>query len=433
MSIRFQAPRGTRDLLPRDAALWAGIEATARSVFAASGYGEIRTPILEETELFAKGVGESSDIVGKEMYSFPDKSGRSLTLRPENTAGVCRAFIENGMSQYPKPVRLFYIGPQFRYEKPQKGRYRQFHQIGAEYFGSRDPEADVEVLAMLFRFVQRLGLERFSIAINTVGDSDSRSAYRTKLVEYLEPRRGDLSEESQRRLETNPLRILDSKSSKDRHVLAGAPSLADSLNAESKWHFNAVCSFLAALKIPFQVEPRLVRGLDYYTHTVFELTSSSLGAQDAFCGGGAYEDLVARLGGPPTYGVGFAVGLERIASLVPESMAKKLIGTGPLRVSAVGSASRRGEDRQIRAQFLVALETLRSKGIHVVERKRLFPGNPFAAAILGDTSDLEVILGDDELATETICIREVSTGEKHVLSYQDALDFIHSKHDKEDG
>lgn len=322
MAKRFAAPKGTRDLLPPETAIWAEVEAVARRVFALYGYREIRTPLFEETELFARGVGETTDIVGKEMYSFTDKGGRSITLRPESTAAVCRAYVEHGMQQWPQPVRLFYIGPQFRYERPQKGRYRQFHQIGAELIGRPSggslAAADAEILAMLVRFLGELGFSDLKVLLNTVGDAASRAAYRAALVGFLTPLRDRLSEESRRRLETNPLRILDTKSPEEQELLREAPRLEASLTGESRRHFADVCARLDAAAIRYGVEDKLVRGLDYYTNTVFEIVAEGLGAQNAICGGGAYEGLIEELGGPPTYGVGFAIGEDRLIEVLPE-------------------------------------------------------------------------------------------------------------------
>jgi histidyl-tRNA synthetase len=329
MATKVQSVKGTRDLLPPDTAVWAEVEAIARRVFGLHGFQEIRTPIFEETDLFVRGVGESSDIVGKEMYSFADKGGRQLTLRPENTAAVCRAYVQHGMQTWPQPVRLFYIGPQFRYERPQKGRYRQFHQIGAEYLGRYTPEADIEVLALLDLFFQELGFADRKVLVNTVGDAESREEFKSRLVEYLVPRAGDLGEDSQRRLQTNPLRILDTKIPGEKAILAGAPSLRDCLSAGSRDHFQRVLQGLESLDIRYEVSAHLVRGLDYYTDTVFEIVSPELGAQDALCGGGAYEKLVEELGGPATYGVGFAIGQDRLIDVLPEALRTRTAAKPP--------------------------------------------------------------------------------------------------------
>ncbi len=443
MAKRFQAPKGTRDLLPPETAVWAAVEATARRVFARYGYGEIRTPIFEETELFARGVGESSDIVGKEMYSFVDRGERHLTLRPENTASVCRAYVEHGMQQLPQPVRLFYVGPQFRYERPQKGRYRQFHQIGAELLGGKGPESDAEILLMLVAFLKELGFEDLKVLVNTVGDQASRTEFREKLKTYLLPMKERLSEDSQRRLESNPLRILDSKNPSEQEIVAGAPKLADSLTLESRGHFESVLSYLRVFGLGFVVEPRLVRGLDYYTNTVFEIVSEGLGAQNAICGGGAYEGLVEELGGPPTYGVGFAIGEDRLVEVLPPSSPARRRGRGPVLVVAMGKAKAKasieGRDGDAEAvdglpdegaggvtpQF-AAIETQPRAGVPAIEGVgrggKLFE----QAEKLG--SPAVVFLGEDELRDGTYSVRDLATREQRTLPASEAIQELQRHH-----
>jgi histidyl-tRNA synthetase len=365
---RLQTPKGTRDLLPPDTALWAAVEAIARRVFARYGYGEIRTPIFEETELFARGVGESSDIVGKEMYSFVDKGDRHLTLRPENTAAVVRAYVEHGMHRMPQPVKLFYIGPQFRYERPQKGRFRQFHQIGAELLGGKGAESDAEALLLLVAFLGELGFADLKVLINTVGDDASRTAYRERLVTYLRGHEAALSEDSRRRLDTNPLRVLDSKSPEEQALLADAPRLADSLSDASRDQFARVLATLDAFDVRYEVTPRLVRGLDYYTNTVFEIVSEGLGAQNAICGGGAYEKLVEELGGPTTYAVGFAIGEDRLLDVLPETSPARAFARASAASPVIVVAVEKGSNKEggPSAAFSFA-ERLRRSGIPTVE------------------------------------------------------------------
>jgi histidyl-tRNA synthetase len=415
---RFQAPKGTRDLLPPDTALWARVEATARRVFGLYGYGEIRTPIFEETELFARGVGESTDIVGKEMYSFVDKGERHLTLRPESTAAVCRAYVEHGMQSLPQPVRLFYIGPQFRYERPQKGRYRQFHQIGAELLGGRGAESDVEILLMLVRFLRELGFQDLKVLVNTVGDAASRTAYREAIRAYLLPLKERLSDDSRRRLETNPLRILDTKSPEEQDLLKGAPTLESSLTAAAAEHFRRVLSSMDAFRLSYLVEPKLVRGLDYYSNTVFEIVSAGLGAQNAICGGGAYEGLVEELGGPPTYGVGFAIGEDRLLDVLPAASVARSVGPGPVLVSQAGKASNEG-GADTATTVLGLLEELRAAGVPCQEAParggRLFE----LAEKLGTPA--VVFLGEDELAAGTLAVRTVATREQRTLPRAEAI------------
>lgn len=417
MAKRFSAPKGTRDLLPPETAVWSRVEAAARRVFGRYGYREIRTPIFEETELFLRGVGETTDIVGKEMYSFTDKGGRNVTLRPESTAAVCRAYVEHGMQQLPQPVRLLYIGPQFRYERPQKGRYRQFHQIGAELLGGRGAESDVEILLMLVAFLRELGFRDLRVLINTVGDAESRSAYRAALVDYLTPRKAHLSEESARRLVTNPLRILDTKSPEEQALLADAPKLEAHLTPKSRDHFARVLSSMEAFSVPFVVEPRLVRGLDYYTNTVFEIVSEGLGSQNAICGGGAYEGLVEELGGPPTYGVGFAIGEDRLIEVLPADSPARRGEPGPVVVGRIGKASIEGGGP---SDALALAERLRGRGIPAVEVSGGKAAKAFELAEkLG--SPAVAFLGDDEIAAGTVTVKLLSTREQATVSPDEAI------------
>jgi len=420
---RFQAPKGTRDLLPPETALWARVEATARRVFGLYGYGEIRTPIFEETALFARGVGESTDIVGKEMYNFTDKGGRELTLRPESTAAVCRAYVEHGMSRLPQPVRLFYVGPQFRYERPQKGRYRQFHQIGAELLGGKGAESDVEILLMLVRFLDELGFRDLRVLVNTVGDADSRAAYREELLRYLLPLKERLSEDSRRRLETNPLRILDTKIPEEQALLEAAPKLEASLTPAAEGHFRRVIDALAAARLVHSVEPKLVRGLDYYTNTVFEIISEGLGAQNAICGGGAYEGLVGELGGPPTYGVGFAIGEDRLIEVLPAESPARLGDKGPVLIRAILTREKAAptlggfgiED----AAAELAME-LRDAGVPALTLGIVEPLRSYVAAE-SFRSPAIIIFGEDELRDGTITIRNTATREQQTVARHEAI------------
>ena len=305
------------DLLPEQIGLWQHLEAVAREQFRRAGVQEIRTPLLEVTELFARGIGEATDVVGKEMYSFLDRGERSCTLRPEGTASVVRAVIQHGLLSQ-GPQRLWYGGPMFRYERPQKGRQRQFHQIGVELLGMADPRSDVEALALAWDLLEALGLDDLILELNSLGTPEDRASYRTELVRWLEAHREDLDPDSQSRVQTNPLRVLDSKDAATQALLAGAPQLGDALSGESHERFSRVRQGLEALGIPFRINPRLVRGLDYYSHTAFEITSSHLGAQATVCGGGRYDGLVEQLGGPATPAVGWALGLERLVLLLAQ-------------------------------------------------------------------------------------------------------------------
>ncbi len=315
MASNFAAPRGTQDILPPASAQWSALEARIRALAEQFGYAEIRTPIFESTALFARGVGEATDIVEKEMYTFVDRGGREITLRPEFTAPVVRAVLEGNLLAA-GPLRLFYLGPIFRYERPQKGRYRQAHQFGVECFGFEGPEADLEVIALAWSLVRAYGIDDARIVLNSIGDAACRPRYRAALLEHFRPHAATLSEESQRRLERNPLRVLDSKDPRDAALVASAPALESTLCDGCRAHFDAVRGYLDLLGIPYVVDPSMVRGLDYYERTVFEITSGILGAQSSVCGGGRYDGLVASLGGPPTPAVGFALGIERFLLMV---------------------------------------------------------------------------------------------------------------------
>ena len=413
MSERIRSVKGTRDLLPPDTAVWAAVDETARRVFGRYGYGEIRTPVLEETELFVRGVGEATDVVGKEMYTFTDKGGRSVTMRPESTAPVARAFVEHGLQQRPSPVKLFYVGPQFRYERPQKGRYRQFFQIGAELLGDPGPVADGELLLMLLDFLRELEFEGLTVLLNTVGGAESRAAYREALVAYLEPFRDRLSEDSRRRLETNPLRILDTKSPAERELLAGAPRLADSLTGEDREHFAAVRGILDRFGVEYRLDDRLVRGLDYYTRTVFEITAAGLGAQDAIVGGGRYDRLIADLGGPEVPGIGFAIGEDRLIDVLPEAFRRRVLPESPAYVATVGEVATE--------EALVLAQEVRRSGVPALAElgRRSLGGSLKRADKLGARRAL--ILGADELAAGEVTVKDLASGEQQRMARPDAI------------
>jgi histidyl-tRNA synthetase len=335
----LQSLRGMVDLLPERTPLWQRIEATAREHFRRAAIGEIRTPLLEATELFARGIGEATDVVGKEMYSFLDRGERSCTLRPEGTASVVRAAIQHGLLAQ-GPQRLWYGGPMFRYERPQAGRQRQFHQIGVELLGVADAASDAEVIAIAWDLLADLGVGGLQLEINSLGTPEDRQRYRAELVSWLEAHHNQLDPDSQNRISTNPLRVLDSKNPATQEVLAGAPTLADALAGESHERFSRVRQALEALGIPFVLNPRLVRGLDYYGHTAFEITSNQLGAQATVCGGGRYDGLVAQLGGPATPAVGWALGMERLVLLLSQApAAEPAAGAPDLYVISRGEAA----------------------------------------------------------------------------------------------
>lgn len=393
----LQPVRGTRDLLPEECRKHQHVVDSARTVSARWGYGEIATPIFETTQVFARTLGDTSDIVTKEMYTFEDKGGHSLTLRPEGTAAVARAFISGKLGDQ-LPLKFFYHGPMFRFERPQKGRQRQFHQIGVELFGVAAPEADVEVVALGAQILEALGvLDRTRLEINTLGDAASRAAYRVGLVAYFEKHRDALSEESRERLARNPLRILDSKEERDRRIVAEAPRFTDHLNDESRRFFDTVLEGLDDLGIAYERNERLVRGLDYYCHTAFEFTTTDLGAQGAVLAGGRYDGLVETMGGPATPGVGWAAGIERLVMLgrdwPPPPRPVVLVPLGP----EAERRSRRLAWELRRAGFTVEL------GYSGNLRRRLARADKLGARVA-------VILGDDELARGEATLRDMDGG-----------------------
>lgn len=315
-NIKLQPPRGTRDLIGEEFRRHHRVIKTARRIATLYGFEEWATPIFEDTRVFSRGLGETSDVVSKEMYVFEDRGGESVTLRPENTAGVCRALVTNGLTQS-LPRKVFYAGPMFRYERPQAGRYRQFHQIGAEVLGAAEPLADAEVIACGHHIIRELGLdEGVVLEVNTLGDAESRDAYRAALIAHFSANRDRLSEDSQRRLDKNPLRIIDSKEAQDRALVADAPTIEAFLTAPARAHWDALRRHLDGFGLPWRENPRIVRGLDYYSHTAFEFVTDRLGAQGTVMGGGRYDGLVEEMGGPPTPSVGWAAGVERLAMLL---------------------------------------------------------------------------------------------------------------------
>ena len=410
----IQSLLGTEDILPNtqfvgkelkvaDIHTWQAVEAAAREIFHRAAYREIRTPIFEQTSLFERGIGESTDVVGKEMYTFMDKGDRSCTLRPEGTAGVVRAFIQHSLVAQGGVQRLWYAGPMFRYERPQKGRQRQFHQIGAEVIGSQDPRADVEVIALATDLLKTLGLKNLIFYLNSVGDKTDRTRYREALVNYLTPYRAELDQDSQERLTRNPLRILDSKDDKTQAIAKDAPSILDYLGDESKRHFDQVLQQLTDLGLSFELNPCLVRGLDYYTHTAFEIQSNDLGAQATVCGGGRYNGLVEELGGPATPAVGWALGMERLTLLLAMLHSPKSSAPDIYLVS-------RGEKAE--ANALQLAQKLRHGGMTVeLDLSGSAFGKQFKRA---DRSGAVacLVLGDDEAVQGTVQIKWLQSGEQ---------------------
>ncbi|MBD2044008.1 histidine--tRNA ligase [Microcoleus sp. FACHB-672] len=411
----IQALRGTRDILPEEIGYWQRVEFVARKILNNAAYREIRTPIFEDTALFERGIGEATDVVGKEMYTFNDKATppRSITLRPEGTAGVVRAFIQNSLYAQGGVQRLWYTGPMFRYENPQAGRQRQFHQIGVEVLGSADSRADAEVIALATDILQTLGLKNLRLSLNSVGNPEDRQRYRQALIDYLTPFKDALDPDSQDRLTRNPLRILDSKVERTQQIATDAPSILDYLSDESRRHFDQVRQLLGDLGIAYELNPRLVRGLDYYTHTAFEIQSDDLGAQATVCGGGRYDGLVAELGGPQTPAVGWAIGMERLIILLQQLQTQATPALDFYLVS-------RGEHAE--AQALILAQKLRGAGFSVeLDLSGSAFGKQFKRA---DRSGAKacLVLGDAEAESQTVQLKWLATGEQSSLPQSDLLE-----------
>lgn len=406
--MAFKTIKGTHDILPDESPRWQKLERVIHDVASRFGYSEIRTPIFEDTNLFSRSVGEDTDIVSKEMYSWEDRSGGSLTLRPELTAPVARSYIQHNLGAKSPLQRLYYIGPLFRRERPQKGRQRQFHQFGIEAFGSEFPEQDAEIISFGHTIFSELGVKDLSLKLNSLGSGECREHYRNALRSFIEPFKNDLSETSQKRLETNPLRILDTKDPKEQELLKDAPSISDHWTQDDKDHFSQVQNFLKAVNIPFELDERMVRGLDYYTRTTFEFIAGGLGAQDAICGGGRYDGLVEKLGGKPTPGIGFAAGIERILLSMDTEESNKnensiyLIdltndGTNTLKLAA--------DLRNVGCK--VTIDTLRRS-----LKAQLRDANRTNAGKV-------VIIGEEESKKNTAQVKDLSTGEQEEIFQKD--------------
>jgi histidyl-tRNA synthetase len=409
----IRAVKGTRDILPPQTYLWNRVEAIARDIFRRYNYEEIRTPIFEETALFARGVGEETDIVTKEMYTFEDRDGTSLTLRPENTASVIRAYIEHRMDQIPGVKKLYYIGPMFRRERPQKGRYRQFFQIGAEAIGSTSPVVDAEVIEMVVVILRECGLKDFHLVINSVGDPATRARFTARLREELAPVRDRLSEDNRRRAETNPLRVLDSKEPQDEEIISRLPSILDFLDDAGRAHFEMVRALLDDRGIAYEVRPRLVRGLDYYTHTTFEILHGSLGAQNSILGGGRYNGLAEAIGSKTAApGIGFSIGEDRLVMAVEGTGAIQLPGGPEIFLAALGETA-------VRHCAQLAFD-LRAKGRRVelsadAKLKRALElANKCGAKAA-------VIVGDDEIAKGVYALKDLASGEQRNVTRDELL------------
>ena len=407
----IKVQKGTKDILPSEISLWHFMEQKALEVFSNAGYKEIRTPIFEATELFARGVGDTTDIVNKEMYTF-EKSERSLTLRPENTAGVVRSFIENGMHRLSAPVKLWYKGPMFRYERPQAGRQRQFHQVGMEMFGIKEATADAEAIAIAVRFLNALGLNDLDVEINSLGCPECREIFKNKLKDVIRPYLSDLCEDCQTRFEKNPLRLLDCKVESCKEIYA-KPEIQEVIQSEficqdCSEHFTNLKSYLDTLGIKYYVNKLLVRGLDYYNRTVFEIKSNNLGSQNAVCGGGRYDSLVRNLGGQDTPAVGFAMGMERLYSLLEQKQEEKLtayvVSNSTLEAIKLVSKLR---ERNISCDFDMANKKF---------TKQLEKASKVA--------NFAVILGEDEIKNNQVSIKNLSTSTQETIAYSDIFEFL---------
>ncbi|HIO35665.1 MAG TPA: histidine--tRNA ligase [Candidatus Marinimicrobia bacterium] len=417
MGRSFQTVKGTKDLLPADTARWREFEDVVNETMHQWGYGEIRTPVFEKTELFSRSVGEESDIVSKQMYTFTDQSDTSLTLRPELTAPTMRAYIQHNMDREGALTKLYYMDTLFRQERPQAGRLRQFSQFGAEAIGSPHPEQDAEVISLVCAILNKLGVANLTVLINTVGSSKSRERYRSELVNFLTPLKSELSEISQKRVETNPLRILDTKDEKEVALLSDAPDILNCLDSEDLYHFEKVQGFLTELGIAHECDNKLVRGLDYYSRTTFEITSPDVGAQKALCGGGRYDELIEQLGGKPTPAVGFAAGIERIMLALSEkqaqAMEKMMVYFVTASESAVGSLFRLANELR-QSGIPTFSDTLRRS-----VKAQMREANRLAATHA-------VIVGDEEIADNSAKVKDLATGEQTDVSMSNLVSHLKS-------
>ena len=413
----MQALRGTQDILPDNIYKWNHVESVIKELCALYGYSEIRTPMFEDTKLFLRGIGDTTDVVAKEMYTFEDRGGRSITLRPENTAAVVRSYLEHKLYGDQQVHKLFYIGSMFRYDRPQAGRYREFHQFGVEVLGASSPAADAEVINLAYTLFKTLGLKELELHINSIGDYKCRPIYRQKLIEFFEEKEDQLCDDCQARLHKNPLRILDCKEDSCRRASAGAPKITDYLCDECEKKFVAVKRYLAALEIPYSVDSRLVRGLDYYTNTAFEIQYPPLGAQSAICGGGRYDGLVEDVGGPSIPGIGFAVGLERLLlalemqKLIPEPANRKKVYIVTL-----------GEDAIV--EGIKIQQHLRDKGViaEIDLQDRSIKGQMKQAG--KNNAEYTVIIGANEMEKKEAAVKNMENGKQQDIPFLKVSDFI---------
>ena len=412
--MKLQKPKGTQDILPGDSAKWQYVENVARETFKKYNYGEIRTPMFEHYEVISRSVGDTTDIVTKEMYDFHDKGDRHITLRPEGTAPVVRSYVENKLfaPEVQKPVKVYYIGSMFRYERPQAGRLREFHQLGVECFGSKNPATDVETIAMAYQLFNTLGIKDVTLHLNSLGNTDSRLAYRQALIDYLTPMRESLSKDSQRRLEENPLRVLDSKEKEDKVAVENAPSILDYLDEESQTHFDEVRAMLDSLNIPYVIDTNMVRGLDYYNHTIFEFITTIDKSELTICAGGRYDSLVEYFGGPETAGFGFGLGLERLLLVLDKQGIKLPVEESlDVYIAVLGSGAN--------GKALELVQSIRYQGF---KAERDYLGRKIKAQFKSaDTFKAKTVitLGESDVESGVVKVKNNATREEVTVSFEE--------------
>ena len=412
--MKLQKPKGTQDILPADSAKWQYVENVARETFKKYNYGEIRTPMFEHYEVISRSVGDTTDIVTKEMYDFHDKGDRHITLRPEGTAPVVRSYVENKLfaPEVQKPVKVYYIGSMFRYERPQAGRLREFHQLGVECFGSKNPATDVETIAMAYQLFNTLGIKDVTLHLNSLGNTESRLAYRQALIDYLTPMRESLSKDSQRRLDENPLRVLDSKEKEDKVAVENAPSILDYLDEESQAHFDEVRAMLDSLNIPYVIDTNMVRGLDYYNHTIFEFITTIDKSELTICAGGRYDSLVEYFGGPETAGFGFGLGLERLLLVLDKQGIELPVEENlDVYIAVLGSGAN--------GKALELVQAIRYQGF---KAERDYLGRKIKAQFKSaDTFKAKTVitLGESEVESGQVNVKNNATGEEVTVSFEE--------------
>ena len=412
--MKLQKPKGTQDILPADSAKWQYVENVARETFKKYNYGEIRTPMFEHYEVISRSVGDTTDIVTKEMYDFHDKGDRHITLRPEGTAPVVRSYVENKLfaPEVQKPVKVYYIGSMFRYERPQAGRLREFHQLGVECFGSKNPATDVETIAMAYQLFNTLGIKEVTLHLNSLGNTESRLAYRQALIDYLTPMRDTLSKDSQRRLDENPLRVLDSKEKEDKVAVENAPSILDYLDDESQAHFDEVRAMLDSLNIPYVIDTNMVRGLDYYNHTIFEFITTIDKSELTICAGGRYDSLVEYFGGPETAGFGFGLGLERLLLVIDKQGIELPVEESlDVYIAVLGSG--------VNGKALELVQAIRYQGF---KAERDYLGRKIKAQFKSaDTFKAKTVitLGESEVESGQVNVKNNSTREEVTVSFEE--------------